>query len=84
MKYLTIYTENNHYEELLQFAKSFKYAEKLETGETEEEIDEGDTREEIIANVRAGYEEMVLIKQGKLQGIPWDEFLKGLEEDSEL
>ena len=82
MKYLTIYTENSHYEELLQLAKNFKYIEKLETGEAED-IDEGDTKEEIIANVRAGYEEMLLIKQGKLEGIPWKDFLKGLEDEKD-
>lgn len=89
MKYLTIYTENSHYDELLEYAKDFKYIEKLETGEKDlqemqetEEIDEGDTREEIIANVRAGYEEMLLIMQGKGNTRPLEDFLRELEEES--
>ncbi len=86
MKYLTICTENNHYDEFLQYVKKFRYIEKLELRENNlqetDQTDEGDTREEIIANVRAGYEEMLLIKQGKLKGIPWEEFLIGLEEES--
>ncbi len=83
MKYLTIYTENSHYDELLEYAKDFKYIEKLETGEKDlQEIDEGDTREEIVASVRAGYEEMLLIMQGKGNTRPLEDFLRELEEES--
>ncbi len=100
MRYVTIYTENSHYEELLQVAQNFKYAEKIETDEQdlaenmldelaieelmkdiENDLDENDDKEEILANVREGFEEMILIQQGKLKGIPWEDFMKELKED---
>ncbi len=93
MRYVTIYTENNHYEELLQVAQNFKYAEKIETDEQdlinelmkdiEADLDENDPKEEILANVREGFEEMILIKQGKLKGTPARDFLKELREELE-
>jgi hypothetical protein len=102
MKYVTIYTENSHYEELLQVANNFKYTEKIETGEqdlaedmldelaieelmkeVEKDLDENDDKEEILANVREGFEEMILIQQGKMKGTPAREFLKELREEME-
>ncbi len=93
MRYVTIYTENSHYDELLQLAQSFKYAEKIETDEldlinelmkdVENDLDENDDKEEILANVREGFEEMILIKQGKMKGTPAREFLKELREEME-
>ena len=101
MKYVTIYTENSHYEELLQVAQTFKYTEKIETGEldlaedmldelaieelmkeVEKDLDENDDKEEILANVREGFEEMILIQQGKLKTRSLEDFLKEWEEEN--
>lgn len=41
---------------------------------------DGDTDEEIIANIRQGVKEMRLIEQGKMTGRPFSEFLKELDE----
>ena len=39
-----------------------------------------DTDEEVIANIRQGVKEMRLIEQGKMQGKPFNDFLKELDE----
>ena len=40
--------------------------------------EEKDAREEVIANLREGFKEMELIKQGKLKGTPLNDFLDEL------
>jgi len=39
---------------------------------------EEDTKEEIVANLRQGFKEMKMYKEGKLQGTPLDDFLNEL------
>jgi len=38
----------------------------------------GDSKEEIIANLRQGFKEMKLYKDGKLKGTPLNDFLNEL------
>ncbi len=45
----------------------------------EEEWD-GDTDEEIRANIRQGIKEMKLVEEGKMKSTPFKEFLKELDE----
>ena len=40
--------------------------------------DDGDTKEEIIANLKQGFREMELYKEGKLQGTPLKDLLNEL------
>ena len=40
--------------------------------------EEGDAKEEVIANLREGFKEMELIKQGKSKGTPLNDFLDEL------
>jgi hypothetical protein len=44
----------------------------------EEEID-GDTDDEIRANIRLGKKEMNLVEEGKMKATPFKEFLKELD-----
>jgi hypothetical protein len=41
--------------------------------------EEGDNREEIIANLTESFKQIKLIKEGKLKGRPVEEFLNKLE-----
>ena len=43
-----------------------------------EKTDAGDSKEEIIANLKSGFAEMKLIKEGKMQGTPLKDFLNEL------
>ena len=40
--------------------------------------DDGDTKEEIIANLKQGFREMELYKEGKLEGTPLKDLLNEL------
>ena len=40
--------------------------------------DEGDAKEEIIANLKEGFNEMKLYKEGKIKGTPLKDFLDEL------
>jgi len=39
---------------------------------------DGDSKEEVIKNIKQGFEEMKLIKEGKLKGTPLKDFLDEL------
>ena len=43
-----------------------------------EKTDEGDSKEVIINNLKQGFKEMKLMKEGKMKGIPLNEFLNEL------
>ena len=71
MRQVTIYTTDKDYHHFIQLAKSLQYVKKIET-------DEEPTKEEIIENLKAGFEEMRLFKKGKLKTTPAKEFLNEL------
>jgi hypothetical protein len=68
MRQVTIYTTDKEYSHFAQLAKSLTYVKKVETDEEDENI---------LDNIKRGFEEMQLIKQGKLKTTPakdfWDE-----------
>ncbi len=43
-----------------------------------EKVGEGDSKEEIVENLKRGFEEMKLIKEGKLKTTPAKDFLNEL------
>jgi len=51
--------------------KNLRYVKKVE-------VDDEPTKEEILENIRKGFEEMRLIKQGKLKTISAEDFLNEL------
>ena len=71
MRQVTIHTTNKDYNHFVQLAKSLDYVKKIET-------DDEPTKEEIIKNLKRGFEEMQLIKKGKLKTTPLKDFLNEL------
>jgi hypothetical protein len=68
MRHVTIYTTDEEYSHFVQLAKSLDYVKKIET-------DDGSSKSEIINNIKKGFEEMQLIKAGKLKTTPLNDFL---------
>ena len=60
MRHVTVYTTDREYSHFLELAKNLHYVKKIET-------DEEPTKEEILCNIKKGFEEMKLIKAGKLK-----------------
>ncbi len=71
MRQVTIYTTDNKYNEFIQLAKNLRYVKKVET-------DEGDSKDAIIKNLKAGFKEMELFKKGKLKTTTAEDFLNEL------
>ena len=60
------------YDFLLELLQNFDFVKVVE------EDDDGDSREEIIENLKQAAKDLKLIKEGKLKGRPAREFLKEL------
>ena len=71
MRQVTVYTTDKEYSHFVELAKNLHYIKKIET-------DEGPADEEIIANLKRGFEEMQLIKKGKLKTTSLRDFLNEL------
>jgi hypothetical protein len=71
MRHLTVYTTDEEYSHFIELAKNLHYVKKIET-------DDEPTREEIIENLKAGFEEMRLFKKGKLKTTSAKDFLNEL------
>jgi hypothetical protein len=68
MRHVTVYITDKEYNHFLELTKNLHYVKKIET-------DEEPTKEEILDNIKAGLEEMQLIKKGKLKTTPLIDFL---------
>jgi uncharacterized protein YlbG (UPF0298 family) len=71
MRYATVYTTDKEYNHFLELAKNLHYVKKVE-------VDNEPSKEEILNNIRAGFEELHLIQKGKLKATPLKEFLNEL------
>lgn len=71
MRQVTIYTTDKDYNQFIELARNLRYVKKIET-------DDEPTKEEIIENLKRGFEEMKLIKEGKLKTTPLADFLNEL------
>jgi len=69
MKEITIKVPENKYTFFMELIESLGFVQVRE---------EGDAKEEVIANLREGFKEMELIKQGKSKGTPLNDFLDEL------
>ena len=80
MRHVTIYTTNKEYNHFIELAKNLNYVKKIKTDEAsiDTDSDDGDSKEEIIKNLKAGFKEMQLYKQGKLKTTPFKDFLNEL------
>lgn len=71
MRHVTVYTTNKEYNHFLELTKNLHYVKKIET-------DEEPKKEEILNNLKKGFEEMALIKKGKLKTTSLKDFLNEL------
>ncbi|HMT52329.1 MAG TPA: hypothetical protein PKD16_03790 [Saprospiraceae bacterium] len=68
MRQVTIYTTDKEYNHFVKLVKNLHYVKKIET-------DDEPTKEEILNNLKKGFEEMQLIKKGKLKTTSLNDFL---------
>jgi len=71
MRHVTVYTTDKEYNHFIQLAKNLHYVKKVETDEEED-------KETILANIKAGLEEVKLFKKGKLKTTSAKDFLNEL------
>jgi hypothetical protein len=71
MRQVTVYTTDKEYSHFVELARNLHYIKKIET-------DGEPSKEDIISNLRKGFEEMKLIKKGKLKTTPAKDFLNEL------
>lgn len=71
MRQVTIYTTDKEYNHFIEVAKNLHYVKKIET-------DEDAQKNEIISNLKNGFEEMKLIKEGKSKTTSLNDFLNDL------
>ena len=71
MRQVTVYTTNKEYSHFVELAKNLHYVKKIET-------DDEPTKEEILDNIKRGFEELKLIKKGKLKTTSLNDFLNEL------
>lgn len=71
MRHVTIYTTDKEYSHFLELAKNLHYVKKIET-------DEEPNKEEIVSNLKKGFEQMQLIKKGKSKTTSLADFLDEL------
>ncbi len=71
MRQVTVYVADKDYQHFIELTKNLHYVKKIET-------DEEPTKQAILDNLKEGFEEMALIKKGKLKTTPLNDFLDGL------
>jgi site-specific DNA-adenine methylase len=71
MKHVTVYTTDKDYEHFLELARNLSYVKHIET-------DDEPSKEEIKRNLKKGFEEMALIKKGKIKSTSLNDFLNEL------
>jgi hypothetical protein len=71
MRHLTVYTTDKEYSHFVELTRNLHYVKKIE-------LDDEPTKNEIVSNLKRGFEEMRLIKKGKLKTTSLDDFLNEL------
>ena len=71
MKEITLYIQENKFKFFMDIVRNFDF---VKVGN----VDNGDTKEAILANIKTGLEEIKLIEQGKLKASPANKFLNEL------
>ena len=72
MKTITLHIPNKKYSQFVELAKNLRYVKKIELEDDEP------TKEEILENLKKGFEEMRLFKKGKLKTTSARDFLNEL------
>ncbi len=73
MRHVTLYIPDNKYPLFMELARSIDFIKKIEEEESEEP-----SKEEVIRNLKRGFQEMQLFKKGKLKTTPAKDFLNEL------
>ncbi len=71
MRHLTVYTTDKEYSHFVELTRNLHYVKKIE-------LDDEPTKNEIVSNLKRGFEEMRLIKKGKLKTTSLEDFLNEL------
>ncbi len=71
MRQVTIHITDNEYSHFIELAKNLHYVKKIET-------DDEPTKDEVVSNIKRGFEEMQLIKKGTLKTTSLSDFLNEL------
>lgn len=71
MRHITVYTTDKEYSHFVELTKNLHYVKKIET-------DEEPTKEAIVSNLKKGFEELSLIKKGKLKTTSLNDFMNEL------
>ncbi len=71
MRQVTVYTTNKEYNHFVELARNLHYVKKIE-------MDEEPSKENVLANIKAGLIEMKLFKKGKLKTTSAKDFLNEL------
>ena len=71
MRHITVYTTDKEYNHFVELTKSLSYVKKIET-------DDEPTKQQILSNLKKGFEEMALIKKGELKTTSLNDFLNEL------
>ena len=72
MRHVTLYIPDNKYPLFMELARSIDFIKKIE------EESEEPSKEEVIRNLKRGFEEMQLFKKGKLKTTSAKDFLNEL------
>ena len=71
MRQVTVYTTDKEYSHFVELTRSLHYVKKIV-------VDDEPTNDEIVNNLKKGFEEMQLIKKGKLKTTSLNDFLNEL------
>ena len=71
MRQITVYTTDKEYKHFVELTKNLHYVKKIET-------DEAPSKQQVINNLKQGFKEMALIKNGKLKTTSLNDFLNEL------
>ena len=70
MKQVTLHVENDKYQFFMELMSSLNFVQIEE--------DQEDSKEEVIENLKQGFQEMKYYKEGKVKGTPLKDFLNEL------
>ena len=71
MRQVTVYTTDKEYSHFVELTRNLHYVKKIV-------VDDEPTNHEVVSNVKKGFEEMQLIKKGKLKTTSLNDFLNEL------
>lgn len=71
MRHVTVYTTDKEFNHFVELTRNLHYVKRIE-------VDEEPQKDNILSNIEKGFEEMQLIKSGKLKTTKLNDFLNEL------